>query len=111
MLDHIEWTNPRVVAQRAKGRSHLPSKLTVPMSWRLTAAEVRVVHYLASGLTPARIAYSLGRSLHTIRTHLKHAIAKAGVNTQVALVARLYSASESKPCPSPTSSKTHEAAR
>jgi DNA-binding CsgD family transcriptional regulator len=90
MLDSGKWTNARLIAPKSNVRSPLPAGLSVPTGWRLTAAEVRVVHYLAAGLTPRRIAYSLGRSVHTIRTHLKRAIAKAGVNTQVALVARLY---------------------
>jgi DNA-binding CsgD family transcriptional regulator len=92
MLDETRRANARLIALETKGRDPLSAELSVPTGWRLTAAEVRVVHYLAAGLTPTRIAHALGRSVHTIRTHLKRAIAKAGVNTQVALVARLYTA-------------------
>jgi DNA-binding CsgD family transcriptional regulator len=94
MLEYPGWPHARLIAPKTKQQSRLQAELPVPDSWRLTHTEIRVVQYLAAGLTPARIAYSFGRSVHTIRTHLKRAIAKAGVNTQVALVARLYTASD-----------------
>jgi len=62
-----------------------------PARWSLTSAEVRVVQSLATGLRPSEMATSLGLSVHTIRTHLKRAMVKAGVHSQAALVARVYS--------------------
>jgi DNA-binding CsgD family transcriptional regulator len=50
------------------------------------------VQGLAAGLRPAEIAVSLGVFVHTIRTQLKRAMAKAGVHSQAALVARAFSA-------------------
>jgi DNA-binding CsgD family transcriptional regulator len=37
------------------------------------------------------MATTLGLSVHTVRTHLKRAMVKAGVHSQAALVARVYS--------------------
>ena len=58
--------------------------------WTLTPAEARAVDGLVAGLRPADIATMNGLSVHTIRTQLKRAMAKAGVHTQAALVARVY---------------------
>jgi DNA-binding CsgD family transcriptional regulator len=57
----------------------------------LTPAEWRAVYGLTRGLPPDGIAASLGVSVHTIRTQLKRAMAKAGVRTQAALVAWAFS--------------------
>jgi DNA-binding CsgD family transcriptional regulator len=65
--------------------------ITLPARWFLSAAETRVVQRLTTGSLPAEIATSLGLSVHTIRTHLKRAMAKAGVHSQAALVAEAYS--------------------
>lgn len=56
----------------------------------LTPAEWRAVEGLLTGLRPAEIAVSLGISVHTIRTQLKRAMAKASVHSQAALVARAF---------------------
>lgn len=45
---------------------------------RLTEAEKRVLELLARGLTRKEIATETGRSLLTVQTHIKHAIAKLG---------------------------------
>lgn len=66
-----------------------------PAPWGLTAAEVRVVQSLATGMRPRDMAESLGVSVHTIRTHLKRAMVKAKVHSQVELLARLYSSRQS----------------
>jgi DNA-binding CsgD family transcriptional regulator len=75
---------PRVGSDRDRG-------INPPARWALTSAEVRVVQSLATGLRPSEMATSLGLSVHTIRTQLKRAMVKAGVHSQAALVARLYS--------------------
>jgi DNA-binding CsgD family transcriptional regulator len=62
----------------------------VPRGWELTPSEARVVRLLASARTTGEITCSLGLSVHTVRTHLKRAMSKAGVHTQAALVARIF---------------------
>ncbi len=66
--------------------------IVVPIAWALTESEARAAKFLATGLATAQIARALGLSVHTVRTQLKSAMAKAGVHTQVALVVRLYAA-------------------
>jgi len=61
-------------------------------SCSLTEAELRAVQGLAAGQRPADIAAVQGISVHTIRTHLKRAMVKAGVHSQIALVVRVHSA-------------------
>lgn len=52
-----------------------------------TVAEARVALALAKGDGPQEIADALGVSVHTVRSHLKHAYGKAGVADQTGLVA------------------------
>ena len=52
----------------------------------LTPSEARVARLVADGRTVEQIAASLGLSRETVRTHLKGALAKVGVNRQVELV-------------------------
>jgi DNA-binding CsgD family transcriptional regulator len=61
-------------------------------SCSLTHAEWRAVQGLAKGKRAADIAAAQGISVHTIRTPLKRAMARAGVHSQIALVARMFSA-------------------
>ncbi|HEY9085482.1 MAG TPA: LuxR C-terminal-related transcriptional regulator [Candidatus Tyrphobacter sp.] len=51
----------------------------------LTDSEVRIVTLLAAGLTRKQIAVETGRSLLTVQTHIKHAIAKLGCKGQAEL--------------------------
>lgn len=62
----------------------------ISAAWALTPAECRIVRSLASGLGTVEIAHACGLSVHTVRTHLKRAMTKAGVHSQAALVARVY---------------------
>lgn len=55
----------------------------------ITPAEWKAVQGLAGGRRPVEIADVLGVSIHTIRTQLKRAMAKAGVHSQAALVVRV----------------------
>jgi DNA-binding CsgD family transcriptional regulator len=81
----------RFMRANLRGGNNHSRKLKPPARWALTSGEVRVVQHLATGLRPSEIASSLGLSVHTIRTHLKRAMTKAGVHSQAALVARVYS--------------------
>lgn len=54
--------------------------------YRLTPAEARVARGLADGLNVDEVAAHLGLSRHTVRTHLKHALAKTGTRSQRELV-------------------------
>ena len=58
--------------------------------WSLTPAECRVVRHLTDGRTTQEIAAALHLSVHTVRTHLKHAMTKVGVHSQIALLARVH---------------------
>jgi DNA-binding CsgD family transcriptional regulator len=60
-------------------------------AWHLTPAEARSVTALALGRNPREIAVVHAVSVHTVRTQLKRAMSKAGVHTQSALVASVYS--------------------
>ena len=83
---------PNAMVRRKVGasrRAHIGAGLR--RSCGLTPAEWRAVQGLARGFAPAEIATSLGVSVHTVRTQLKRAMAKAGVHSQIALVVRVYS--------------------
>ena len=77
-------------------KSTILNNKTLPAGLRkscsLTHAEWCAVQGLARGQRPADIAAVQGISVHTIRTHLKRAMAKAGVHSQLALVLRVLSA-------------------
>lgn len=57
--------------------------------WALTPTEARVTLLLASGLVPKEIAATLGRSVATVRVHLKSVYAKTGTFGQRELVDRV----------------------
>lgn len=59
----------------------------VPVQWRLTEAESRVVLELVGGASLREVAGTLGIEYETARSHVKRAMAKAGVSRQVELVA------------------------
>jgi DNA-binding CsgD family transcriptional regulator len=75
-----------VTRKRTRGARE-KTGIRLPGVWGLTLAESRTVSLLVNGLTATDIAKVHGRSVHTIRTHLKRAMGKAGVHTQAALVA------------------------
>lgn len=55
-------------------------------SWDLTAGEARVGALLLEGLTPRQMAERQGKSLNTVKTHLKRLFAKTGVSRQAEFV-------------------------
>jgi DNA-binding CsgD family transcriptional regulator len=63
---------------------------SIRRAWQLTPAEARSASALALGRTPREIAVAHAVSIHTVRTHLKRAMSKAGVHSQAALVASVY---------------------
>jgi len=73
---------------RANGKT---TGVTIPPEWGLTRAEERTLQGLVAGLRPSEIAAAQRVSVHTVRTHLKRVMVKAGVHSQAALVARVYS--------------------
>jgi DNA-binding CsgD family transcriptional regulator len=79
------------MTRKARATVNYGRGIRPPTRWSLTPAQVRVVQSLATGLRPTEMATAMGLSVHTIRTHLKRAMVKAGVHSQAALVARVYS--------------------
>ncbi len=57
---------------------------------RLTRREMDVIRFLAQGCTNADIAAHLDVSLNTVKTHLKHVLAKTGCPNRTALAAILH---------------------
>ncbi|MDY1010349.1 helix-turn-helix transcriptional regulator [Sphingomonas sp. CFBP9019] len=55
----------------------------------LTPAEAKVAYLIAGGETPSGAASALNVSIETVRTHLKRAFAKTGVERQATLSSRL----------------------
>ena len=51
----------------------------------LTAHEVRISHFVATGMTNRAIASRLGLSRHTVDAHLKHIYAKLDIHSRVEL--------------------------
>ena len=51
----------------------------------LTDAELKVVNLIAQGATNRSVATQLHLSLHTVKTHLRNAFAKLGINSRVEL--------------------------
>lgn len=60
-----------------------------PTGRPLTRREVELLALVAEGLTYKEIAYVLTISHWTVKTHVKHAMAKLGVNTAAGAVAIL----------------------
>lgn len=65
----------------------IPLDLSVMASrYELTAAEAEVTGLLAQGNSPATIAQTTGRTMATVRSHLKTIFMKTGTHRQVELV-------------------------
>lgn len=59
--------------------------------FKLTAAQIQVLGFLAQGHSPDAIADILGTSITTVRTHLSDMFGKTGTSRQAELVARALS--------------------
>lgn len=65
----------------------MPRDLNVMASrYELTAAEAEVTRLLAQGNSLATIAQTTGRTMATVRSHLKSVFMKTGTHRQVELV-------------------------
>jgi DNA-binding CsgD family transcriptional regulator len=67
-------------------RSTVPSKEQLCEVYGFTVAEAGVAQLLLRGISSAKIAAALGISVETVRTHLRRALAKAGVHRQSDLI-------------------------
>lgn len=73
-------------------RGVVPSADVLAGLFDLTAGEARIARAIAQGETVDSAAASAGISRETVRTHLKHVLAKVGVSRQADLVALLSGA-------------------
>jgi DNA-binding CsgD family transcriptional regulator len=51
----------------------------------LTDSELRVISLIAQGVTNRDVAAQLHLSLHTVKTHIRNAFAKLGINSRAEL--------------------------
>jgi len=51
----------------------------------LTDAELKVINLIAQGVTNRAVAAQLHLSLHTVKTHVRNAFAKLGINSRAEL--------------------------
>lgn len=58
-------------------------------AFHMTQAESRVASMMIAGATAEEIARSLGISVETVRSHIKHIYAKTGVSSREALLSKL----------------------
>lgn len=97
---HVRLVAPRVHADgpapqailstiREQMFSFQQAEPRIPARWGLTSTEGRVVLSIASGTSVRATARALGITHETARTHLKRAMAKAGVHRQAELVRRV----------------------
>ncbi len=70
--------------------SYLLPEQRVRAAFGFTTAESQVVLGLAAGRTVSELAEQTNRSVHTVRLHLKHAMAKADCHSQSELVSVLF---------------------
>lgn len=81
----------RRAASLPAGGSWSPASASEPP---LTEREAQIARLVASGLSDKEIAQSLGISFTTVRTHIKRAFDKLGVDNRVKLASRLYGATQ-----------------
>jgi DNA-binding CsgD family transcriptional regulator len=90
---YLVYVLPIVFMRSSNNIRHGDIAAAISVAWQLTPAEARSVAALAAGRSPREIAIEHDISVHTVRTQLKRAMCKAGVHTQSALVALVYTGS------------------
>ena len=76
-------TFPYPVCCRHRRRDDVHSHCRAKAGWdSLTDAELKVVNLIAQGVTNRDVATQLHLSLHTVKTHVRNAIAKLGINSR-----------------------------
>lgn len=85
-----------IIERTLKGESIYPMetpevKLGMAKSTELTPREIQVLRLLTTGVGNDKISESLGISLNTVKTHIKHLLDKTGFSsrTQLAIQARI----------------------
>lgn len=63
-----------------------PERIILRLGQRPTAREQQVIALMAEGLTNAEIAIGLDISSETIKSHVKHALARLGCRSRTELV-------------------------
>ena len=61
-----------------------------PLPFNLSRREYDIARQVAQGMSNARIALSLNISINTVKTHLKHLMAKTGSHTRAEAIYRLF---------------------
>ncbi len=90
-LDLVDETLARVGAGRPGRRLvALPRPVTAGPVPRLTEREQEVLDLVADGASTTEIRQRLGVSDHTVRSHVRHLLAKLGAHTRVEAVRRAH---------------------
>jgi DNA-binding CsgD family transcriptional regulator len=96
LLPHLAQALPlcwqRIAARAGIAPAQSPS-LWLTGAFHLTPREVDVADLLARGADPACIARTLGISLDTVRTHLKHVYRKTNTHSQCDVVRLMLASS------------------
>ncbi|MHB9108416.1 MAG: helix-turn-helix domain-containing protein [Armatimonadota bacterium] len=61
-----------------------------PLPFNLSRREYEIARQVAQGMSNIRIALSLNISINTVKTHLKHLMAKTGSHTRAEAIYRLF---------------------
>jgi DNA-binding CsgD family transcriptional regulator len=72
--------------RRLGAERRIVSQTRAKTGWdSLTDAELKVVSLIAQGVTNRAVATRLHLSLHTVKTHVRNAFAKLGINSRAEL--------------------------
>lgn len=89
-----EETILEIIERTLKGESIYPMetpevKLGMAKSTELTPREIQVLRLLTTGVGNDKISESLGISLNTVKTHIKHLLDKTGFSSRTQLAIKL----------------------
>lgn len=70
-----------------------------PLPFHLSRREYEIARLVAQGMSNIRIALSLNISSNTVKTHLKHLMAKTGSHTRAEATYRLFNEQTTTPAP------------